>query len=209
MKKGIFCQLMAFNLSQKINQTLGLKLKELIIDCNFNQKSCDFENDFVEVYYFLYGQCFRFNSGKNSDGNQMALKTITDIGMSNGLHLKVFTGNPELSYPSESMGLHIMIHNSTIEPTNYDGFEIQTGVKTNIAVNRLFIYKKENPYSDCVSDIQNYIPDFLSQFLKTGYQYRQKDCLKLCLQSIYISKLGCYYPAYNRLNCTKPCLSDE
>ena len=208
-EKQIFFAGLAFNFSIKNNVSVGLKLKELIVECSFNQKECDYENDFVEAFYHLSGTCFRYNSGLNSNGQNTAIKEVNQAGTINGLRLKVFTGFNEFSYPSDSTGLHIMIHNSSIKPTSMEGFDIPTGLESNIALNRLFIYKKENPYSDCIADIQKYIPDFYSQVLKNGFEYRQDQCLGACYQSLLIKKYGCYNPTLPQLNSTKPCLSPD
>ena len=201
--------ILAFNLSQIKNESFGLKLNELIIECTNNGIKCDTAKDFVQTYNFISGTCFRYNSGKNSTGHKVEFKRISDISTFNGLRLKIFTGPPEFSFPSDSTGLHIYIHNSTIEPSFLEGFDVPTGLETNIAVNRMFINKKEKPYSNCVSEIENYIPDFLKQALKDGFVYSQKNCLHLCYQSLLISKIGCYHPGFNKLNSTKPCVSHD
>ena len=43
-----------------------------------------------------------------------------------------------------------MIHNSSVNPISFEGFEASTGIETNIAINRVFSFKKEYPYSDCI-----------------------------------------------------------
>ena len=209
INKQIYFQQLAFNFSQVNNKSIGVPLRDFIIDCYFNQMVCDYENDFLETYYFFYGQCYIFNLGKNSTGHNVGIKKVYDEGAYNGLRLKVFTGDPELSFSSESVGLHVMIHNSTIRPSNFEGFEVPTGLETNVAVNRLFNFKKENPYSECVTDIQNYIPDFMSPYFKANYMYRRNDCLHLCLQSLLIKEFGCYQPIFDKLNSSNPCISAD
>ena len=85
-----------------------------------------------------------------------------------GLRLKNFTGIPEFSFLRESLGLLIIIHNSTENPSTDNGFKVSTGVETNIAVNRVFTHKKEKPYSECVLDFDNYYPEFMISYFKDG-----------------------------------------
>ena len=211
IQKTSFLSAVAYNISQFHNKSFGLKLSELIIECSFGNMPCNYATDFVQVYNFLYGNCFRYNSGKDSSGNQKTIKQIVDLGYYNGLQLKVYTGTPELSFSSARMGLHIFIHNSSFDPYFYEGIDVSTGHVTNIAVNRLFISKKEIPYSECISDhyIENKIPDFFKQADNSNNKYRQENCIQLCIQRLQIDTNGCYSLEYDKLNSKKPCLSEN
>ena len=169
-----------------------------------NDVKCDYEQDFVWFYDIYYGNCFKFNSGKNSTGHLIDKKYVYRIGADTELFLKVFTGNYS---PEEYSGLLIVIHNSSVKPTSYDGFLVTTGVRTNIGINRLFIKKKQKPYSDCISDFENYRSELVQAILKTGYNYRQIYCLDLCFQSYLIEKADCQDPGRVQLHDSKPCLS--
>ena len=68
-KKQYYFAFWTYNLSQKTNHSQGLKLKELITECLFGGIECNYDNDFVDVYDYSYGKCFKFNSGTNSSGH--------------------------------------------------------------------------------------------------------------------------------------------
>ena len=188
----------------KKNRTFGLELSNFITECFFGGLPCEYENDFVWFYDFVYGNCFRFNSGKNSTSHSTKKKEIQRLGQDGGLYIKAFTGNNESSYQLLKTGLHIIIHNSSIFISSFEGFEVSTGVHSNIAINRQFIYKKEYPYCDCMSDIENnYNSNLVEAILKTG----QIDCFNICFQEFLINIIGCYQPLFDKLNATKPCLA--
>ena len=91
---------MVYNFKKNTNRSFRLNLTNLIIKSSFNYFPYNYENDFVQVNYYLYGKCYRFNSDKNSTGHQKEIKKVYDIGTSKGLELIAHIGIPELSYPS-------------------------------------------------------------------------------------------------------------
>ena len=194
---GIYNFLKIHNLSSQVKKSFGLNLSEFIYECYFDNDICDYENDFVWFYDFDNGNCFKYNSGKNATGHTIDKKKVYKIGKDPGLNLKIFTSN---SY-QDFTGLKIIIHNSSVNPSSNEGFEVPTGFKTNVAVNRLFIYKKEYPYSNCISDIGSHKSELVQAILKTGYKYRQIDCFDLCQQSFIINNAGCYFPGLLKRLC--------
>ena len=200
----------AFNLSQEQKQSFGLSIKQFIYYCFFNQEECNYDNDFIWDYHLIYGNCFRFNSGNNSNGHSVSKKYIQRPGKDYGLKLKINTGDNDYFDEEDSRGLYITIHNSSIIPSYYgEGIFISSGLESNVAIKRLFINKKEKPYSDCVSDIEHYNSVLVEHVLNSGYGYRQSDCFVLCLQQYIIDKADCFMPGTNPLNCNKQCISIE
>lgn len=49
-------------------QLLGHPFEKMLISCNFNWKDCSIE-DFEWYYDIIYGNCYRFNSGRDMYGN--------------------------------------------------------------------------------------------------------------------------------------------
>ena len=129
-----FMKLNAFNLSDERKQNLGLRLKELIFDeCFFRSQPFDFENDFVWIFNFEYGNCFIFNSGRNKTGHSVNKKHIDRIGKKSGLTFIADVGDSYFQ-PTLSTGLHIFIHNSSVEISGDDGIDVSTGSETSIAI---------------------------------------------------------------------------
>ena len=195
-----------YNLSDENKKLLGLQLKELILSCVFNNIPCNYENDFVWFYDFFYGNCFKYNPGNNFAMNKSNIKKIDRIGKLNGLQLSI-NSNPNSSISEESMGVLITIHNSSINPSYNEGFGVLSGLETNIAIKRLIISQKEQPYSECIADIKSYKSILTKTILNTGYIYRQIDCFDLCFQDYFISQKGCNYPGLLKIEDVKQCSS--
>lgn len=89
------------NLTTQQLKSFGYSLNSTLLSCYFNNKKCS-EDDFIWSYDFEFGNCYTFNSGYNSSGNQMPIKKISDYGSDHGLKLEIFLGNElaqvEISY---------------------------------------------------------------------------------------------------------------
>ena len=64
-------------------------LSKVLIDCAFNGEKCTY-NDFVHEFDYNLGNCYIFNSGFNSTGHRVELKSSTRTGSSYGLKLTVY-----------------------------------------------------------------------------------------------------------------------
>ena len=51
------------NLTDDYLKSFGYSINETILSCEYNVNYCSFEDDFIWYYDFMYGNCFRFNSG--------------------------------------------------------------------------------------------------------------------------------------------------
>ena len=183
-------------------------IKVLLPYCKFNSIDCDLANDFSVEYDIFYGYCLIFNNGKNFTGNSTPKKEMKRVGKDNGLILKLFIKN---SYSAEkNNGLRILIFNSSsnsIINRICEGIDISTGLETNVILNRLFIYKKETPYSDCISEIEDFESDLLKLIINSGYAYRQNDCLDLCTWDLIFQSYNCSISGISPLNSLSPCNS--
>ena len=92
MEYGYLVQQLATNLTDEQKKNLGLTIDKFLISCFFGPTSCD-ESDFTWTYDFLYGNCFRFNSGKGTDESKNGLKKLSKIGFVNGFRLELFLGD--------------------------------------------------------------------------------------------------------------------
>ncbi len=64
------------SVSNQRKQSMGSSLDEFVISCRFNTQPCDMS---LFSWYFdsYYGNCFRFNSGNNSQGQQVNILEST------------------------------------------------------------------------------------------------------------------------------------
>ena len=79
MEYSYLVQQLATNLTDEQKKNLGFTIDKFLISCFFGPTSCD-ESDFTWTYDFLYGNCFRFNSGKGADESKNGLKKLSKIG---------------------------------------------------------------------------------------------------------------------------------
>ena len=58
----------AFNMNSAYRKLLGPTVDEMLISCWSDLITCNKSNDLGYFYDILYGNCFRFNSGENANG---------------------------------------------------------------------------------------------------------------------------------------------
>lgn len=184
-------------LSNKLNKTmkqmLGLTLEDMMMSCLYNLQPC-WVNDFEWYFDIFYGNCWKFNSGKNSSGHQVPDKMSTKSGKINGLQLELLVSDSsDMSYFSTSRGIHVNVHNKSNFAFFYEGVDVATGTETNIMIRREVISKLADPYSECIDNIESRDDQVFAKMIKqSNITYRQSDCFDYCFQNFVIEKCGCY-----------------
>ena len=199
------------SVSDDIKKSLGLTIDDMLINCQFSSNPCS-KNDFEWFYSVFYGNCYRFNSGKNSTGGTIPIKYLNQAGKQNGLKLELYMGqnNKQYDFLNPSTGAHIIINNYTIMPTVFDGLDVSTSKETNIAVSRTLKYRLPSPYSDCIGDVYDETASdsfFFKSIVRSGTRYRFTDCINLCFLRIMNEKCGCYDLNIPNLYGTRPCVN--
>jgi hypothetical protein len=112
----------------ELRKNLSLTLDKMILGCYFGSKTCNI-SDFEYFFDINYGNCYRFNSGINSENQSIPHKDVISSGDNSGLQLGLYLGpqniNNNLTF---STGLYLAIHNQTfrgLSPNN--GLNIPTG----------------------------------------------------------------------------------
>jgi hypothetical protein len=98
------------------------------------------------------------------------------------------------SFGNLRSGAVLFIHNqSSLTDENDVGIELSSGTQTNIAINRMFIYKLSQPYSDCV-DHNNLInvADIVRLTSEFHGYYSKSFCADLCYQFYLLDQCNCY-----------------
>lgn len=124
LKYFISVNLMKPNISDETRQKTGYSINDMLISCLYNMQNClDVEFEWIFVPYF--GNCFKFNSGKNISGHSNPPKVTTKSGHVHGVSMEFFVGEPTHKYSfSFNNGAHIFIGDKSIRPTLFEGFEI-------------------------------------------------------------------------------------
>jgi hypothetical protein len=168
----------------------GFNLTEFLLNCMFNGNLCDLSQDFEHYYDLNYGNCFRFNSGRNSEQ-----KITYKPSQLNGLHLEFFVGDPSqnTNFLSFDTGFVIYIDNHGLDSTSIEGIKLAGGYATNIILNKYTISQIPKPYSECTSDL-NTIDSYGSECYKKTFSFSKKntysfmDCYSMCFQK-YLGQL--------------------
>lgn len=190
--------------SQK--KSFGSLLNETILYCEFNRDSCDLD-EFEWFYSLEFGNCYKFNSGFNSKGEQIPLKYSYSSGINSGLILEIFH-DPKKSLFSNNLksGIQIFINNHLYTSSVSEGLQIPFGFNTKIKLKKEIIINEPKPYSSCenLDKVKN--PEFINYFKSINYTYRQKDCFLLCIQKVIIEKCACHDISLpDNLGSEEPC----
>ena len=182
--------------TDQMRKNLAHSLDDIMVSCKFNGKSCS-KSDFFWRFDSTKGNCYVFNSGLNSSGQEISLKTASLPESYYGLHLEVYTNFFEPLSTFNSLnggsGLFVLIDNSSYSRIN-DGIRVSAGFRTDIVVDRFFKSTMPAPYSNCeiepdspktsTSEIYNLIA-------RSKYEYTQELCFTQCFQKIAISVCNC------------------
>lgn len=189
-------------------KSLGLKLEEMIITCMYNDEPCKYD-EFEWYYDINHGNCFKFNSGIDRNGNKLPLKYVKKEGNLNGFRAELFVGSHQNSFLTDYYsGLYVFVSNSTILPSYSEGIEVNPGSRTSFSINKIFTHNLAKPYSNC-EDTTKSKSVLYKKIVSSNYSYRQRDCLDLCLQKIIIDNCDCYDLYLPNLEETAlPCLDE-
>jgi hypothetical protein len=187
---------------------LGPTLDDMLLYCLFNNNECE-SSDFEWFYTIDYGNCFRFNSGKNASGYHVPKKFIQREGDWSALELDLFLPeNQQMAEINYKRGVRVYIENSSyLHSTFANGIDVKPGTFTEIIMKKQITERLSKPYSNCQS---SFPPEFASLPFLAGIAYREKDCAYLCIQRETIKRCNCFDSWYERIDDkTSPCLTEE
>jgi hypothetical protein len=148
----------------------------------------------------------------------MALKKSNRAGTLSGLRFRLFTNFHENltlfnSFLSGS-GLIIRISNSSyLTSYELDGIQIQSGLYTNVQIERAFKFVLPKPYSNCDldnNDPKNGFSSFIYDLMANSeYEYTQSLCLTQCIQYFTIKECNCSDSLIFSRFPSPSCVTDE
>jgi hypothetical protein len=200
---------LAPNISDEMRRSFDIPLKQMIISCNYNWSPCSYA-DFEQYFDTYYGNCFKFNSGRNFTGHEVEDRVVTKSGKASGLKLELYLPEPTdyYSFPT-SLGCHVFINNKSVIASYFEGLDIPVGAQSNIAITRVFTNRQPKPYSQCVSDqdLSGY-STLTKIFSDRGLKYRRHDCFNYCYQRKVVEVCDCWDLDYPLVQFDKqPCVS--
>ncbi len=199
-------------LNDTLKKKLGIQIEEMLIECQFGTSDCSAE-DFEWYYDFLYGNCYKFNSGKSLSGKNLDLKNVKFTAASNGLRLVLYSPKPDQDeLISTSYGFHLSVTNQSYLSYFEQGFDVSLGMESVVKISKTIINQVPSPYSDCDLDLieDNYDPEkleMINAFKKMNKTYRKNDCIELCKQKVIIQKCHCHIPFLYPFSSQVPCIN--
>jgi hypothetical protein len=181
-------QITTQNISLKYQ--FGKRLDETIIKCKFGIYNCNLNEDFELFYDDHYGNCYRFNSGKNMNGKTVE-RRYANAFMSY-LEMVLWIGPNQNNYDmfSEENGMVVFMNNNTADLVLGNGVTISPSYSTRISLDKINVMKKPQPYSNCVDNL-NKIDSYDSLIFKKviekypNYTYTYMVCFFHCLQKTF------------------------
>ena len=204
------------NLTDDAKKSLGQKLEDSLLSCQFNLVQCYPEN-FSWYFDAIYGNCYSFNSGFNSKGERQDTSPSYLAGSFHGLQIDFYIRSYEnfsfFNSISSGSGAIIRIDNvSHVIDHIKDGIFVVPGTSTYVAINREYKTMLPKPYSDCSIDSDDKSTNsnsYLYQLIKNSiYDYTQQFCIEQCLMKLDIEMCGCQPSFFKTVINANICFSD-
>ena len=177
----------------------GKKIEDIIIKCTFKSQNCNLSQDFESYYDLRYGNCFRYNSGKNMLGEINEKKYSNNYGYFNSLSIELFIGSALTNDNvfSHENGYNIFISNEITDSLYQEGISILPGTINKIRMQKYTLIKIPKPYSECTNDL-NSADSYHSESYKKLFElnmtkYHYKNCLLICFQRYLVRECECLY----------------
>ena len=190
----------AFFLDDTQKQKLSFSMEKVIQYCNFNKYPCNY-SDFTWEFNYKWGNCFKFNPNTS--------KECRVSGRTNGFELSLGPLVNANKYNTfHSTGLRLFIHNGSFLSTSAQEIFVKSGEQTSIALKKTLTHKASWPYSECV-DLSDFHSDVYDYIHALNSEYRQRDCLDLCLQSIIVESCQCFMTVLPKFGNSPSCSNLE
>jgi hypothetical protein len=187
----------------KVQQAFGLLHRNF-----FNQitlASTMISDDHLVWYYDpAYGNCWKVNSGRRSDGSNIDLLEQEIDGYNQAIasvnFLNVFanqTYNFFNEFGKNSIGLKIFIDDQNAVPLhNRNLIPAKPGSCTYIGLKKIVTKNLPRPFTDC-QDLTNFHSILYDKIIRANMTYSQQACLRVCMQKKMIDACNCslvYFP---------------
>ena len=189
----------AMNLSLDDRKKLGYTINQFFISCTFLTIDCD-PREFISFYHFTYGNCFIFNSGMNTSGDRIDLKTVNSASLKGALSMELFVGNDLSEDASTGTGAVVFVSNHSERPIENSGHFLPASFLSSFQIDRVFNHRLGEPFSACKELGNNNLEEF---------KYSQTICIEMCFEDFFIRECGCYDPRYASKEKNKKCQSSN
>lgn len=167
------------------------KLKDIFKGCCFNYDfDCQYNpENYFEPFVSYYGQCYRFNSGKNFKGHSIPILNSTIAGLDDSFYLTI----------DPSLDMVLWVHSYVSPPilsdyNNHFGRIFASAYSyTQLIIDRTTETKLSLPYNDCLNDVTQFKLNktIIDYILSKNEIYSRVKCLELCFDLEYIENNQC------------------
>ncbi len=183
------------------------ELKLIDFYFNFVSLSKTWKNHFEVYNDTRYGQCYRFNSGKDYFGNTIPIKHSPSPGYYYGFEMHLYVDSKH-----DYNRLKLFIHNHTTLPSSLDnkGYFLISGSVNYFSIEREFTQLLSEPFNDCYDDVATFSENkTLIDFIQARRKYSQDECNKLCQNLLFQEKSDCMCEITLEDNLFKQCIKDS
>jgi hypothetical protein len=201
------------NLTDQQKKEFGYSFEEMVLVCQFQYVNCRDFSEFVWFYHNEWGNCYRFNSGFNTTGQSIPLRTTNLFSRGSGLQLALFVGIEDdaesLNVYEYSKGLYLAIQNSTSLKNMYTSYGLASSSLNYIEMNKNFIQKIGRPYSDCEAHLNSSKSHLVKYFVDNHLKYEFKECTLLLIQENVIKNCKCATKLFRNIYNTRYCSTEQ
>jgi len=157
---------------------------------NYKDLKSEWKNHIEQYNDSVYGNCYRFNSGRNMLNESIPIKYLKKSGFYDGLIFEI-KSNSKIDYSQ----LLIFIHNHTQTlPTIHNrGVWITPGSENYFVINRVYDEKLGQPYNNCFKNVSksSFNKTIIDYMKSINYKYTQKECIQSCRSLKSMEKNNC------------------
>ncbi len=169
------------------------KINEIISNVRFDRIQLTNLSQVFEQYTDkVFGNCFRFNSGKNIYNETLEILNSTTGGKPNDLKINFYLQIP-LGF--DFVELIIFIHNHTSIPydMDYGGYWIRAGSWNYYEIERVIQTRLPQPYNDCIEDVNSFKMNktIIDYIFESNKMYSKSICVYLCSRLFAIEQNNC------------------
>ena len=113
------------NESWKLIKTSSHEIKDMILSCKFNGKTCSHEN-FTTFYWKQGERCYTFNDASHGR------LTVKNAGLKNSLDLVINIQHYDYYRDRSKAGIHLIVHDQHETPVRLEGSRIPPGFCTHV-----------------------------------------------------------------------------
>ncbi|XP_065836422.1 amiloride-sensitive sodium channel subunit gamma-like isoform X2 [Oscarella lobularis] len=168
---------------------LGHQLDDFLLECTWKGQPCN-RSHFVTFQNHKYGNCFTFNSGRDSQHKKLPILRTSRPGAEYGLQLSLYLEQEEyIGTVSSKAGVRLLVHSQQSVPfPEEEGVDVAPGFASSVGVKLVEVIRLQHPWGNCSSG--NGLTSIYDD-LHGPMEYSAVVCYKSCLAKAVKERCGC------------------